>query len=411
MRVAIVHYTAPPVVGGVEQIVGEQASLLARHGCDVVVVAGRGSQSAGSSFRGIPLLAGTHPRQRSLSSALDKGIVPKAFIKTREAITRELVEAFEGVDAVLAHNAMTLHFNVPLTAALADLAAGSLAGRIVAWTHDIAAVNPQYEPEMHLGPPWDMYRRPQPGIRYVTISDTRRQELRDLWRREVSGAIPEVTVIPNGIDPIATLAIPKHLARVLDLPAISMSFPILLCPVRITARKNLELAIETLAELCRRGLDPVLLVTGPVWGHHPARSREYLASLDELASRRDVTDRVHFLARALNRPLSQNEVSALYTMSTVLLLPSRSEGFGLPLLEAGLHRLPIVASDLPVFREIVGDGAWLFPRDARAGRVADLIEEAAPATAFRSRVLRDYSWESIYEQRLRPLLARICGKA
>ncbi|MBI2300477.1 MAG: glycosyltransferase, partial [Armatimonadetes bacterium] len=43
----------------------------------------------------------------------------------------------------------------------------------------------------------------------------------------------------------------------------------------------------------------------------------------------------------------------LYALADVVLLPSSTEGFGLPLLEAGLHRVPIVCSDLPALREVV----------------------------------------------------------
>ncbi len=45
----------------------------------------------------------------------------------------------------------------------------------------------------------------------------------------------------------------------------------------------------------------------------------------------------------------------LYAAATCLLFPSEGEGFGLPLIEAANHGLPILARDLPVFREIAGE--------------------------------------------------------
>ncbi len=45
----------------------------------------------------------------------------------------------------------------------------------------------------------------------------------------------------------------------------------------------------------------------------------------------------------------------LLSSATVALLPSRFEGFGLPLLEAMALGTPAVANDLPVFREVGGD--------------------------------------------------------
>ncbi len=67
------------------------------------------------------------------------------------------------------------------------------------------------------------------------------------------------------------------------------------------------------------------------------------------------------------------ELSALYAQSAVLLAASEAEGFGLPLVEAARHGLPVIARDIPVFREIMGDGAFYFSGLAPAD-LADAIE-------------------------------------
>jgi glycosyltransferase involved in cell wall biosynthesis len=57
----------------------------------------------------------------------------------------------------------------------------------------------------------------------------------------------------------------------------------------------------------------------------------------------------------------------LYAGSSALLSPSEGEGFGLPLIEAARHNIPIVARSLPVFKEVAGEHAFYFdglePRD------------------------------------------------
>ncbi len=50
----------------------------------------------------------------------------------------------------------------------------------------------------------------------------------------------------------------------------------------------------------------------------------------------------------------------LYTASTCLIAASLDEGFGLPLIEAARHNLPIIARDIPTFREVAGDYASYF---------------------------------------------------
>lgn len=58
--------------------------------------------------------------------------------------------------------------------------------------------------------------------------------------------------------------------------------------------------------------------------------------------------------------ISDDALDRLYESSTCLLAPSYGEGFGLPLIEAAMKNLPILARDIPVFREVVGDHAAYF---------------------------------------------------
>ena len=62
--------------------------------------------------------------------------------------------------------------------------------------------------------------------------------------------------------------------------------------------------------------------------------------------------------------VSPLELSALYSTATVLCLPSLVEGFGLPIIEAQSHGIPVVASDIPPFREVGGPAAvFVSPHD------------------------------------------------
>ena len=62
----------------------------------------------------------------------------------------------------------------------------------------------------------------------------------------------------------------------------------------------------------------------------------------------------------------------VYDASSVLLAASSGEGFGLPLIEAARHGLPILARDLPVFQEVAGDHAMYFSGDAPQDLAASL---------------------------------------
>lgn len=56
--------------------------------------------------------------------------------------------------------------------------------------------------------------------------------------------------------------------------------------------------------------------------------------------------------------ISDEELTDLYASSSALISCSYAEGFGLPLIEAALHHLPIIARDIPVFREIAAQNAY-----------------------------------------------------
>ncbi len=58
---------------------------------------------------------------------------------------------------------------------------------------------------------------------------------------------------------------------------------------------------------------------------------------------------------------SDADIAALYAKTRALIMASLAEGFGLPLVEAAQFHAPVIATDLPVFREIAGDQIDYFP--------------------------------------------------
>jgi glycosyltransferase involved in cell wall biosynthesis len=72
--------------------------------------------------------------------------------------------------------------------------------------------------------------------------------------------------------------------------------------------------------------------------------------------------------------VSDEMLQQLYQGCAALLAPSEGEGFGLPLIEAAQHQLPIIARGIPVFREVAGEHAYYFEgKEPQA--LADAIEQ------------------------------------
>jgi glycosyltransferase involved in cell wall biosynthesis len=72
--------------------------------------------------------------------------------------------------------------------------------------------------------------------------------------------------------------------------------------------------------------------------------------------------------------ISDEFLERVYSVSACLIAASEGEGFGLPLIEAARHNLPIIARDISVFREVAGDYAFYFHGE-RGANLAEAVEE------------------------------------
>lgn len=405
LAVALLHYTAPPVVGGVEQVLAWHARLLADAGHEVRIVAGRGaSPDPRIPFVGVPRADTSHPEILRLQAGLDAGRLPADFAAVAEGLARELEVALAGLDVVLAHNVGSLGLNLALTAAVHDLAGLVGAPRMILWHHDLAWTRPAYRRSLHDGHPWDLLRTAWPGVTHVAISEARRADVVALMGVDPAA----VSVVPNGVDLAALLSLAPRTMDVLRSAHLLAFAPLLLLPARITPRKNIELALRVVAEMRAAGRSTTgLVITGPVDPHDP-QAEAYRATLVALRRDLDLEGSAIFLTEALAEPVDEGLVHDLCRLADLLLLPSVDEGFGIPILEAGAHRLPIVCSDLAALRDLAGDAAQYIDPGADPRAIAALVLarlEGDPLIGFARRVRTEFSWEAVYSGRIAPLLA------
>ena len=409
LAVGLLHYTAPPVVGGVETVIGQHARLLASAGHRVRLIVGRGG--AGSSAIEVVRLPLADGRARPILDAqrrLDQGEIPPSFPALVDALAADLRRATAGLDVVVAHNVCSLNINVALTAAVARIASERPAPRIVAWAHDVAATSPAYRLRLHPGDPWSLYRSSWPGVAHVAVSEARRDEL-----AAATGVAPEaVTVIPNGIDVGAAIALRPATRALVDALALDRAWPVLFVPARLVPRKNLALAIEVVAALRRGGDDARVVISGEPDPHAP-RTEDHLRELRALAERTGAAPGVHLLVDGPKWWRSAPTIADLFRVADALFYPSRDEGFGLPVLEAAACRLPVVCADIPALREIAGDDATYVnpsgdPVEVAAAVRARLAGDAA--ARLHRRVRSRYDWEAILAGRIEPLLLSVAGR-
>jgi glycosyltransferase involved in cell wall biosynthesis len=380
----------------VEQVMGKHAEALRAAGAAVTILAGRG----GVAPKGVRIArvreadSRTPTVERDLE-ALARGERTERHDALVDRLVKKVGPEFKRADRVVVHNVMTMPLNLALTEAIARLARAQ-PGKTIAWTHDIASFDKRYDAFRHPGEPWELITRALPGIRYVTVSDTRAGQLSHLT------GLPRtaISVVPNGIDVEAVLGLSIAGARLARRLGIMEAEPLLIQPVRLTRRKRVEAAIDATAVLRARGRDAMLVVTGVI-GPHDARNRTYLK---ELAARAAKVEGVRLLA-AMGVRIHYEQVVDLYALADVLVFPSETEGFGIPLLEAGIHRMPIVCSDIPVFREIGGEGPTYVPPDASGEVIADAVEHAMDALIMRMRSrTRAHAWPRVIRERVLPVI-------
>lgn len=172
-----------------------------------------------------------------------------------------------------------------------------------------------------------------------------------------------IRVVPLWIEPEFIAAFPPR------PPAQSFSRPMILYIGQLTRRKGPDLVIEAMPEVLARHPQASFVFVG----HNPAGQAALLARAEAMG----VAGSLHFLGQ-----VSEEEKVALLRACDVYVLPTRYEGFGLPLLEAMACRAPVVTTDIPVVREIVQDGVngllvGLNDAPALAEAILRLVEDAA----------------------------------
>lgn len=162
--------------------------------------------------------------------------------------------------------------------------------------------------------------------------------------------------------------------------------PYLLAVSTINPHKNYETLLRAYARLPADA--PHLVIAGKPM-HQPTYHQ-----LQAIVAQEQIEDRVHFLG-----VVPYQELPALYQRATAFVFPSRLETFGHPLVEAMASGTPVIASDLPVCKEICRDVALYFAPDDVGGLVGHMQQLLCDVN-LRNRLVQrgreraeDFSWD------------------
>lgn len=252
------------------------------------------------------------------------------------------------------------------------------AERTGVYCHDLDTFRSLLHPDEEPRPRWfrEMMTRVLDGMRRAAIIF----HTTAVVGREIvaAGIAPAARLVhaPNGVAP-------EYLAAPSAPSPLPPGPPYVLHVGSCIDRKRIDVLLDVFARLRR---DRELRLT-QVGGRWTERQSEQIASLG-------IADRVVQLA-GCSRP----ELAVLYRNAAIVLQPSDAEGFGLPVVEALACGANVVASDIPVLREIGGDAVSFAPvadipawNDV-AGRLLD-APETAPSLEVRRAWAAKFTWEA-----------------
>ncbi|MCX7823071.1 MAG: glycosyltransferase [Syntrophobacterales bacterium] len=174
--------------------------------------------------------------------------------------------------------------------------------------------------------------------------------------------------------------LPKDATAVLRELSKKLSF---LMVGTVEPRKGYLQVLKAFSSLWEKGFDFNLVIVGKEgWKGLPDSMRRTIPLIVRtIRSHPELGKRLFWLSG-----ISDEYLSRVYKAVKCLIMASEAEGFGLPLIEAARHGVPIVARDIPIFREIAGNHAFYFPNNNSPETLALSLEE----------------WCSLYKKNLHP---------
>ena len=173
--------------------------------------------------------------------------------------------------------------------------------------------------------------------------------------------------------------------------------PTFLMVSTIEPRKGYAQALAAFEELWARGSDVNLVIVGK-------QGWNVDALVHKLRTHPELNSRLFWL-----EGISDEYLEKIYGAASCLIAASEGEGFGLPLIEAARHKLPILARDIPVFREVAGAHAAYFDGStpaALANAVQNWLSAYQNGQHTRSDDMPWITWKESAEQMMTALLDR-----
>lgn len=256
--------------------------------------------------------------------------------------------------------------------------------RVVSTVHDLAfrRVPDAYPPKGRRRQELAIARAVKKAKRLLAISEATKRDLVELVHADPAKVVVTPLAVHAEDYAVTSSAMDDVLQRYRLAPQRYVLFV-----GRLETKKNIVTLLRAFSEVKKElGVGhPLELVLAGKWGYGEAAIRQTLVAKGEGVRVLGFTP--------------DEDVAALYAGALGFCFPSRYEGFGMPVLEAAAAGVPVIASDIPALREVMGDAALYAPATdvvAWTGALRRLVFEpelrAACVEKGRARVAL-FSWE------------------
>lgn len=169
----------------------------------------------------------------------------------------------------------------------------------------------------------------------------------------------------------------------LKMDKVNGSFEFLMVST-VEPRKKYDQALQAFDILWKKGVDAKLTIVGrPGWKNESV--------IHSLETHPQLNKRLFWHKKGI----SDQELAALYQKCDAVIFASLEEGYGLAVVEAERYNRPVILRDIPVFREIAGDGAYYFC-GLEGKNLSDAVEkfiECKKAGSVKLPSVKSNTWE------------------
>jgi glycosyltransferase involved in cell wall biosynthesis len=301
------------------------------------------------------------------------GTAPSADDKVVQRLVGDLDSALEGCTDCWIHNALTVSLNPFLTVALTILIKRRCAIRWVAWSADISSLSRFVDGSCEATV--SRVREIEDFVAWVAISRTRRGEL----NAALGVPAARIQVVNPPLDVLSWLDVGSQTRSIVGAVNLLPAGLVVVVPSKALPHKRLDRAVSMGAALAHAGHDARVLISAAPSPHDPRLSEAVVQRLRASIRLEGVEPVVVLLPDLLADIPTDRTIRELMQLCDVVFLPSIEEGFGMPVREAAALGVPIVCTDIPVFREVAGNAAAYFGEGWNDYQVASLVYTVASA--------------------------------